>query len=546
MDIFKNIEEASVDKLKSKWSGLNIDEGLRAVIKKSFKFDRMTPVQAAAIPLMLVNKDVIVEAKTGSGKTLAFLIPVVQSLIKIDSQNPIKSHDVLALILSPTRELATQIHQELRKLLREPLLSKERRISSQLIVGGSSITNDIKKYTNYGANIIVATPGRLSIIMEMADNKLSACIRKKLAYLIFDEADQLLSFGFERDLSSILNYLPKQRRTSLFSATQTNQVDELVKSGLRNPIRVNVNQLDVNDGSRTKADCDSEKRLPMPEKLANYYYTCDTYAHKLAVLSKVIMSGEFKKILVFFSTCYQVDYFSNGLEQEHLKDKKTTILKLHRRLKNKRKAIFKKFKESKRCVLLVTDILSRGIDVPDISCVIHVDLPTSPECYVHRSGRSGHQIELSGVSLLLLEGFEDDYLELCRRRQINLQPMNLSHILGIVQKESEHRGSIEKETTAVAAREFINRLRKFAAQDELNGTLAIQAFVSYIRYYSSKMCLRQLLFPKLDICQLAVDFGLLRLPKMPELKKNYKTLVEEFEIKRKASLPAFEKASATP
>lgn len=508
MSIFKNIEEAPVESLNLQWKSLQIDSRLLSVIEKQMKFKRMTPVQAATIPQMLKSKDVIVEAKTGSGKTLAFLIPIVELLMREDSETEIESHDALAIILSPTRELATQIHQELRKLLSTSLLKNDRRLSSQLIVGGSSVANDIQKYTKYGANIIVATPGRLSIIMEMTDNRLSVCIRKKLKFLIFDEADQLLSFGFERNLSSILNYLPKQRRTSLFSATQTTAVEELIKSGLRNPIRVNVNKLSAGD-----TNCDIDRRLQMPDKLANYYHVCSSYADKLAVLAELIKTNEYKKVLVFFSTCFQVEYFSNALD-EQLKDRKITLLKLHRRLKNKRKAIFNKFKTSKRCVLLVTDILSRGIDVPDISCVIHIDLPASPECYVHRSGRSGHQIELSGISLILVEEYERDYIEMCSRRQIELNPMNIGHI---------------SDKIVSTANQMVNQLRKFAKKSAENETLGVQAFVSYIRFYSSKLCLRQILFPKLPIVRLALCFGLIRLPKMPELRKKYKEYAAEFE-----------------
>lgn len=513
-NLFSNIEEASVNSLDLQWVSLGLNELLLKTVKNEFKFDKMTPVQAATIPLMLKNKDVIVEAKTGSGKTLAFVIPIVEFLMRRDEQSLIDSHEVLAIVLSPTRELASQIHQELRKLLRNSLLGDDRRISSLLIVGGSSVSADIQKYTKFGANIIVATPGRLSGIMEMTDNNLSSIIRKKLAYLIFDEADQLLSLGFERNLSSILNYLPKQRRTSLFSATQTTEVEELVKSGLRNPIKVNVNQLDQRKSMKKNPNsCDMYKSLLMPENLTNFFHVCDSYAHKLGVLVELLKSGEFKKVLVFISTCSQIDYFSRVLEDE-LKGLRIPILKLHRRLKNKRKSVFENFKSTKKCILLVTDILSRGIDVPDISCVIHVDLPSTPECFVHRSGRSGHQIELSGISLLLLERHELDYIEMCRRRKIVLQEMSLKHLLNASQESSQR---------------VVHNMKKLATDNSDYQTLGVQAFVSYIRFYSGKLCLRELLFPKVPLAQLAKSFGLLRLPKMPELRKNLKSISLQFK-----------------
>lgn len=526
----KNIHQAPIDKLDLRWESLKISEPLLKIIKDEFKFDKMTNVQAASIPYMLKGKDVIVEAKTGSGKTLSFLIPIVESLLTLDQQKPIESHQIVALILSPTRELSTQIHQELRRIIKKLVLtnSNNKTLVSHLMTGGNSVSKDIEKYDKYGGNIIVGTPGRLQSIMEMKDNKLSACIRKSLAYLVFDEADQLLSLGFEQSLSTILAYLPKQRRTSLYSATQTNDLEDLVKSGLRNPIRINVNVCSNNNSNTNNDDFEEtntfRKRLTMPDKLANYYHKCDTYAHKLGTIVELIKQNESKKTLVFLATCSQIDYFSHCLS-EALKDTKgikepVPILKLHRRLKNKRKAIFQKFKKNKRCVLLSTDILSRGIDVPDISFVIHLDLPESAEIYVHRSGRSGHQIELRGKSLLLLQPHEMDYVEMCRRRQVVLSPMpHMSNLIEQIQGTSI---------------KLVNLLRERAIKDEAFEKLGLQAFVSYIRYYSSKMCLKQLLFRKLPIAKLAQDFGLLRLPKMPELRKNFKALEFEANLPKKS------------
>lgn len=510
-----NIEEAPVDSLDLSWRSLNIDRSLLDALEKEFKFSKMNPVQAATIPLMLKSRDVIVEAKTGSGKTLAFLIPILEYLIRRHNSNPLIKDEVYVLILSPTRELASQIHQELRKLLKNIKLSEGRTIVNQLIVGGSGVSNDLQKCDKYGANIIVATPGRLSSIMELKENSLSVSIRRNLSHLILDEADQLLSLGFERNLSSILAYLPKQRRTSLFSATQTSDLESLIKAGMRDPIKVNVNQLEK--AKLVKENCDISKRLQMPTNLANYYHVCDSYIEKLAVLDEMLRTGAHKKVLVFFATCCQIDYFYELFEKD-LKGRGQVLLKLHRRLKAKRKSIFKKFKSAKRCVLFATDIMSRGIDVPDIECVIHVDLPASPECYVHRSGRSGHHIDLSGMSLMLVQSHEVDYIEMCRRRQIALGPLNYG---------------FDRATGSIAVRiERIKSSMKQQTSGPDTSTAAVRAFVSYIRFYSSKLCLRQLLFPKLPVADLAKSFGLTRLPKMPELSgSRVKGLVGASEIK---------------
>lgn len=523
MNILKNIDEAEICTENLDWESLTIDCKLIEIIKKEFGFESMTPVQAVAIPLMLEGKDVIVEAKTGSGKTLAFLIPIVELLMKLDKKSSLSAHDVMAIILSPTRELSTQIHSELRKLTKRLDLYSGKTLVSHLLTGGSSANNDLSKYEKYGGNILVATPGRLQTLMESKDNPLSLSIRKKLAFLVFDEADQLLSFGFERHLSSILAYLPKQRRTSLFSATQTTDLEDLIKSGLRNPIRVNVNRK-ISGGSNRRRkqehiESPGGRGLLLPDKLTNRYFVCDTYAHKLATLIELIRRDEFKKLLVFFATCSQVDYFAKGIE-DCLSDKRVPILKLHRRLKNKRKAIYNQFTKHKRCILLVTDILSRGIDVPDISCVIHIDLPVSAECYVHRSGRSGHQIDLCGFSLILVEPHELDYIEMCRRRQIKLEPMDMEHLEANIESNSI---------------EMVSSLRRRAGCDVEYEKLGLQSFVSFIRYYSSKLILRDLLYPKLNLAQLAYCYGLLRLPKMPELKKQSKKIEAQFELLVKSS-----------
>lgn len=506
-----NIGEAIVTRPNLSWKQLDIDKKLKEIVLKEFKFNKMTPVQSATIPLMMANKDVIVEAKTGSGKTLAFIIPILQIVMARSKQTTnLSTHDVLAVIVSPTRELARQIFIQLNTFTKKPLLNNEQQphIKTQLIVGGSDSSVDINKYEKFGANVIVATPGRLADLLERPDNRLAESIRKQLAIFILDEADQLLTLGFEKDISSILSYLPKQRRTGLFSATQTKQLDQLSRSGLRNPVRVNMNKED-----NLKKD-DTKKMVSMPDKLENFYQICDTYAQKLVFLLKMLEKQPNSKILVFMSTCAQVDYFAQSLTEFTSTIKPDQILKLHRKLKNKRKAIFDQFKKRKHCILLATDLLSRGIDVQDISWVIHLDLPESLESYVHRSGRSGHQINISGNSLLLLENHELDYIEMCKRKDIKLN--QLSDKLAI---ESQYK----------CTQNLLENMKATARKDAKYYELGMQAFVSYLRFYSTKLCLRKLLYPKLDIVQLAKSFGLLKVPKMPELKNSLRRIMNDFQ-----------------
>lgn len=499
---FSNIETANVDSLDLDIDSYNLNPNLVDTIKNNLKFNNLTPVQAATIPLILQNKDVIVEAKTGSGKTLAFILPILESIIITDakSKDQLDKHSVISLILSPTRELAMQVYEELTVFTKQSLLKDNQKIKTQLMIGGKKQHNDLTKYNLYGANLIVATPGRLAEILSKPENKLADSLRR-VKYLILDEADLLLSVAFEQNMSTIFSYLPKQRRTSLFSATQTKQLDELIKSGLRNPIRVYMN-------SKTQSEDElsfegNPRVLSMPDKLTNYYQTWDTYSQKIASVIYLIKEGKFPQIVIFLSTCNQVDYFE-CLLQDHIDMKKTPIFKLHRRLKNKRKAIYTKLKTKKRYVFLVTDILCRGIDIPDLSCVVHLDLPQSPESYVHRSGRSGHKLNQAGVSLLIAQKHEYEFIEYCRRKKIVMKPHKVSE---------KAKLCIQKVATDLEI-----QLKKKSEKDPNYNKLGLQAFVSYIRYYTSKLCIRQLLFPKLDVSNLVKSFGLLKVPNMFELK----------------------------
>ncbi|XP_011064268.1 PREDICTED: ATP-dependent RNA helicase DDX55-like [Acromyrmex echinatior] len=216
-----------------KWEELDVrlsDSVLKTL--RQLGFFNMTPVQIACIPLLLNGKDVAAEAVTGSGKTLAFLIPLLEILQKRNEKW--KTMEVGAIIVSPTRELAIQISEILEEFLKRiPLLKQV------LLVGGVTLQKDVEKLKK-GANIIVATPGRLKDILSNYIN-LGLYI-KSLEFLVLDEADRLLDLGFSATLDSILSYLPRLRRTGLFSATQTKELEQLIRAGLRNPALIVVKE----------------------------------------------------------------------------------------------------------------------------------------------------------------------------------------------------------------------------------------------------------------------------------------------------------------
>jgi len=222
-------------------------------------FTEMTPVQASTIPLFLRNKDVVVEAVTGSGKTLAFLIPLLERLGKLSSSD-IKRGDVLCVIISPTRlfllpathadrrELASQIHSVLQGFLTVLPPELVALLSSSLLIGGtSSVANDIALLKSSPPTVLIGTPGRLHEIITSHSSPLNM---KSLELLIMDEADRLLDTGFKESLTGIIQALPKQRRTGLFSATMTEAVSELVCTGLRNPVRVVVKVTGFKSGEK--------------------------------------------------------------------------------------------------------------------------------------------------------------------------------------------------------------------------------------------------------------------------------------------------------
>ncbi|RKO83735.1 P-loop containing nucleoside triphosphate hydrolase protein, partial [Blyttiomyces helicus] len=268
-------------------------------------FNQMTPVQAATVPLFLKNKDVVVEAVTGSGKTLSFLLPIITLLLRrFRDDRPLLKHQIGALIISPTRELAAQIHTVLASFLdamnavhasAEGELARRPQLTSMLLVGGNtSVQDDVAEFSRRGAHVVVGTPGRLDDLLKRG----SIFNAKELDVLVLDEADRLLDMGFEQTLTSIISRLPKQRRTGLFSATMTDALNELVRAGLRNPVRVVV-KVETLAGN-------AEQRTPSSLEIG--YVICRP-DEKLAQLMHLIRREGDKKFIVYFATCACVDYF---------------------------------------------------------------------------------------------------------------------------------------------------------------------------------------------------------------------------------------------
>uniref|UniRef100_UPI00358E8ABD ATP-dependent RNA helicase DDX55 isoform X2 n=1 Tax=Myxine glutinosa TaxID=7769 RepID=UPI00358E8ABD len=459
------------------WPELRVQ--LSAPVREALRelgFKHATPVQIATIPLFMSNKDVAAEAVTGSGKTLAFVIPLLEILLRREEK--LSKMQIGAIIVTPTRELALQIEEVLQHFTRHTP-----QFSQILLIGGNNPLVDIKKLRENGANIVVATPGRLEDLFTRRKDglDLAGCARS-LEILVLDEADRLLEMGFEASINTILGYLPKQRRTGLFSATQTQEVEELVRAGLRNPVHISV---------REKGQAaDSTRRTPA--LLDNYYMVCKA-EDKFNQLVAFLKARQNEKHLVFFSTCACVEYFGKALE-EFLQS--TKVLLLHGKMKRKRNRTFTTFRKMTSGVLVCTDVMARGVDIPEVHWVLQFDPPSCAKAFVHRCGRTA-RIGHKGCALIFLMPMEDAYVQfLANNQKCPLQEMD-----------------IQTEVPDV-----LPRLRAVALADRAMLDKSLRAFVSFIQAYNKHECSLLFRIKDLDFGGLARGFALLRLPWMPELR----------------------------
>ncbi|XP_013082410.2 ATP-dependent RNA helicase DDX55-like [Biomphalaria glabrata] len=464
-------------KMDQSWESLQnvLDKEILNAVN-DLKFLKMTPVQAATIPHFVSNKDVAVEAITGSGKTLAFVVPVMQMLHV--REIPLKKQEIGAIILTPTRELAFQINEVVEHFTK--FLTN---FSSCLFIGGEKTVADINKFMTDGGNIVIATPGRLEDLFQRKENgfNLAASV-KSLEVLVLDEADRLLDMGFETSINTILSYLPKLRRTGLFSATQTDEVQNLIRAGLRNPLQIKVKEKPSLSGSSQKT----------PMMLKNYYMLVEA-DEKFSQLVHFLQHHKKEKIMIFFSTCACVDYFSKCLQQIL---KKMQILMIHSKLKSKRNRVFETFRQMNNGILICTDVMARGVDIPEVHWVIQFDPPSSASAFVHRCGRTA-RIGHEGNALVFLLPSEDAYIKFIEINQkVPLQQMDKSNNVS----------------------EMCTRLQTFAINDRAIYQKGLRAFVSYIQSYAKHECNMILRMKDLDFSRMATGFGLLHVPKMPELK----------------------------
>lgn len=472
-------------------------------IEESFGFHVTTPVQSATIPQMLQRKDVAVEAVTGSGKTLAFVVPLVEMLRK----STYKKKDIAAIVLSPVRDLA---HQTLA-VLRRVASQAAPQLSLLELVGGSTSTidDDLRAYEKRGANVIVATPGRLHAFLSRVPRSATA----RFELLVLDEADQLLDVRFRAEIDAVLALVPKSnRRTALFSATQTKEVEDLVRAGLRNPVRLTVRVTSKHQQPPSlprAAESDATKSLVqhnLPTTLRNFYVLVEPEC-KMALLVALLRSQEFLncKIIVYFATRASVDYFALALRHVLASDN-VNILGLHGNADNaERQKVYRNFVtgDAKRTsVLLATDVASRGIDFPNVDWVVQFDAPQNPDAYVHRVGRTA-RAGRQGAALLFVLPCESAFIEFSANRNVSLI----------------ERDDCVAEAVAEAA-QLTARIRSWLVTDRALVNRSIQAFTSLVRAYREHRLSYLFALSRLPLGKLAMAYGLLVFPRMPEARGN--------------------------
>lgn len=321
-------------------------EGIEAIGYKN-----ATPIQEQVIPIILSGKDVIASAQTGTGKTAAFLLPIVHKII-----SQVQDDHIHALIIVPTRELASQIAQQLDGL------SYFTPLSSIAIYGGgdgSSFETE-KKALSHGADIIICTPGKMLSHLNMGYVRVN-----ELKYLILDEADRMLDMGFNEDIMRIISFLPKKRQTLLFSATMPHKMRILAREILSQPEEINISV-----------------STPAENILQEAFIVYD--AQKIPLVNFILKEKQFPSVLIFCSTKENVKQLTKELKRSRF-----SVAEIHSDLEqDEREKVLAGFINKRTSILVATDVLSRGIDIQDIDLVINYDVPRDGEDYIHRIGRT--------------------------------------------------------------------------------------------------------------------------------------------------------------
>ncbi|XP_070798960.1 probable ATP-dependent RNA helicase DDX10 [Pituophis catenifer annectens] len=474
------VERESIAALERRYSEINTNEVTRfsdfPISRKTLKglqeaqYRMVTEIQKQTIGLALQGKDVLGAAKTGSGKTLAFIVPALEILYR---QQWTAMDELGVLIISPTRELAYQTFEVLRKV------GKNHEFSAGLIIGGKDLKQESGKIHNM--NILICTPGRLLQHMD----ETSYFHASNLQMLILDEADRILDMGFADTMNAIIENLPKKRQTLLFSATQTKSVKDLARLSLKDPEYIWVHE---------------KAKFSTPATLEQNYVVCELY-QKVNMLYSFLRSHLNNKSIVFFASCKEVQYLFRvfcrlrpGLP----------ILALHgKQQQMKRMEVYRDFLRKKSAVLFATDLAARGLDFPAVNWVIQVDCPEDANTYIHRVGRTARYKEGGEALLVLLPSEENGMIQQLSQKKVPVSNIKIN---------PEKLLDVQK------------KLQSLLAQDQDLKERAQRCFVSYLRsvYLMKNKEVFDVL--KLPIAEYALSLGLAVAPRVRFLQKVQKKL----------------------
>ncbi|KAL1587383.1 hypothetical protein WHR41_03936 [Cladosporium halotolerans] len=447
-------------------------------------FKTLTDIQKKAIPTALKGADILGAARTGSGKTLAFLIPILENLYRTQCIG--SDAGLGAMIISPTRELAIQIFEVLRQLGRKGHL-----FAAGLIIGGKGLREEQDALTRM--NIVVCTPGR--ILQHLSQT--AAFNVDMLQMLVLDEADRILDMGFQRDVDAIVDYLPKDRQTMLFSATQTKRVSDLARLSLRDP-----EYISVHEASATATPKNLQQNYvitPLPEKL-------DT-------LWSFIQNTKKAKIIVFLSSGKQVRFVFEAFR--HMQPG-IPLLHLHGRQKQTaRLEITTKFSNAQHSCLFATDVAARGLDFPAVDWVVQVDCPEDADTYIHRVGRTA-RYEREGRAVLFMDPSEEEgMLERLEAKKVPIERINV---------RAKKQASIK------------NQLQSMCFQDPQLKYLGQKAFASYVRSLHVQKDKDIFKLDKYPLEKFAASLGLPGAPKIKFLKADADEVKKRKNASRQAAM----------
>lgn len=432
------------------------------------RYTRMTDIQRAAIPHALAGRDILGAARTGSGKTLAFLVPMIENLFRMGWRNT--SHGLGAIVLSPLRELAVQIFSVLTTM------GGKHELSAGLVIGGNDFITE--QETVAQMNVLVATPGRLLQHLEQTPEIDASNVK----ILIIDEADRCLDMGFRQDIYDIIGYLPKERQTMLFSATQTKSVSVLAKLSLRDPEYIAVHE---HDESAT------------PNALTQHYMVVPAHK-KLDMLWSFLKTHLASKIIIFASSCKQVQY----LYEMFRRLRPGTILKcIHGRIKQQSRIerYYEFYERESGIVLFATDVAARGLDFPDVDWVIQFDCPEDGDTYIHRVGRTARN-RSKGHGLLFLLPSELGMIEELKTKRVTPKK--------VMFQENRFQS-------------IVGKIGGYLAEESELKYLAQRALVSYLRAVHRMGHAKPDIFDvtEIDAPALAASMGLPNPPKLKFVKK---------------------------